>query len=215
MPQVYCKTYKYIYVNMLCSIVIYWPFEHGTVIPEDNIVNFVFNFQDNYVSICHFINCLMVNVSPLLTSWIIKYTAVAKFLLWYATHKLQRRYSASLKLKQLVIYCSGNFVLNIPKYTHIAVENHAAHFRNLLSCCGICKIVCWFIHYNQIRTIHDNVIKWKHFIAKYPEGLDSDRWIPLRGGAKIPRGLYPERVSRNTSSAGFTDLSPAPMGLSL
>ena len=27
------------------------------------------------------------------------------------------------------------------------------------------------------------------FIAKDPEGLDSDRWIPLRGGARIPRGL--------------------------
>ena len=26
-------------------------------------------------------------------------------------------------------------------------------------------------------------------IAKDPEGLDSDRWIPLRGGARIPRGL--------------------------
>ena len=26
-------------------------------------------------------------------------------------------------------------------------------------------------------------------IAKDPSGLDSDRWIPLRGGARIPRGL--------------------------
>ena len=27
------------------------------------------------------------------------------------------------------------------------------------------------------------------FIVKDPSGLDSDRWIPLRGGARIPRGL--------------------------
>ena len=28
-----------------------------------------------------------------------------------------------------------------------------------------------------------------YFIAKDPEGLDSDRWIPLRGGARIPSGI--------------------------
>ena len=28
------------------------------------------------------------------------------------------------------------------------------------------------------------------YIAKDPEGLDSDRWIPLRGGARIPLGLW-------------------------
>ena len=32
------------------------------------------------------------------------------------------------------------------------------------------------------------LVSWG-FIAKYPEGLDSDRWIALRGGARIPRGL--------------------------
>ena len=57
--------------------------------------------------------------------------------------------------------------------------------------------------------------KGRDYIAKDPEGLDSDRWIPMRGGARIPRGLSPERDSRNTSSAGFTDLNPASRGLSL
>ena len=28
-----------------------------------------------------------------------------------------------------------------------------------------------------------------NFIVKSPEGLDSDRWIPMRGGARIQRGL--------------------------
>ena len=32
------------------------------------------------------------------------------------------------------------------------------------------------------------------YIAKNPEGLDSDRWIPLRGGARIPRGLSPSGI---------------------
>ena len=31
--------------------------------------------------------------------------------------------------------------------------------------------------------------RYRDFIAKDPEGLDSDRWIPLRGGARIQRGL--------------------------
>ena len=50
------------------------------------------------------------------------------------------------------------------------------------------------------------VVKPVPSIAKDPSGLDSDLWIPLRGGARIPRG---QRDSRNTSSAGFTDLNPA------
>ena len=31
-------------------------------------------------------------------------------------------------------------------------------------------------------------------IAKHTEGLDSDLWIPLRGGTRIPWGLYPENI---------------------
>ena len=40
----------------------------------------------------------------------------------------------------------------------------------------------------EIKNAKCDMCKWD-FIAKDPEGLDSDRWIPLRGGARIPRGL--------------------------
>ena len=46
--------------------------------------------------------------------------------------------------------------------------------------------------------------------AKDPEGLDSDRWIPLRGGARIPRGLLALAGFSHHLSTGFTDLNPAP-----
>ena len=49
-----------------------------------------------------------------------------------------------------------------------------------------------------------------YHIAKDHEGLDSDQWIPLRGGERIPRGLWLEWDFRKTSSARFTYLNPAP-----
>ena len=51
--------------------------------------------------------------------------------------------------------------------------------------------------------------------AKDPWGLDSDRWIPLKGGARIPLGLKPSQGFSRHLSAGFTDLNQAPRGLSL
>ena len=69
-----------------------------------------------------------------------------------------------------------------------------------------CQLISFQLWGGEGITMH------RPFIAKDPEGLDSDRWIPLRCGARIPRGQLGD--SRNTSSAGFTDLNPAPRGLS-
>ena len=51
--------------------------------------------------------------------------------------------------------------------------------------------------------------------AKDPEGLDSDRWIPHSRCCEYPaRAKALAGFSRHLS-AGFTDLNPAPWGLSL
>ena len=50
------------------------------------------------------------------------------------------------------------------------------------------------------------VINSHLYIAKDPEGLDSDRWIPLRGGARIPRGsfvLIPQLVALMNKNYGI------------
>ena len=71
--------------------------------------------------------------------------------------------------------------------------NYAARYSvpYVAVCCG------YYFSYDSMWSLLEQKLHgsnplntWtSHYIAKDPEELDSDRWIPLRGGARIPWGL--------------------------
>ena len=65
--------------------------------------------------------------------------------------------------------------------------------------------------FNWVKISVKELIQNMGFIAKDPLGLDSDRWIPLRGGA-TPRHLECGIHRSESSPIGVFRINPAPGG---